>query len=251
MCELQNAAAGARIGVAGADLEQTFEHASVQPVTPDDIGAAVAAVVKAGRDLAAAGLVHGTSGNLSARVGDTLAVSATGAGLGELTPEQVTLVDLDGRVTDGRFAPTSELALHLEIYRRYGPGAVVHAHPLTATALACVLDELPCVHPDMLELGGSVRVAPYRPFGSREFAEITADALANRSAALMANHGTVVLGQDPAQATARTRVLEWAAELYWRAARIGEPRALDEAEQDELRAVIRRIDYGQPRPLTP
>lgn len=221
----------------------------MEPVRPEDIDAAVAAVVGAGHALAAEKLVHGTSGNLSARAGVTVAVTATGASLAELTPDQVTIVDLEGKVLDGRLAPTSELALHLEVYRRYGPGAVVHAHPLTATALACVLEELPCVHPDMLELGGSIRVAGYRPFGSREFAEVTADALADRSAALMANHGAIVLGDDPVHATNRTRLLEWAAELYWRAVRVGEPRALSEGQQEELRATIERTGYGHTRPL--
>lgn len=267
MGQAQGARARARVCSPGTNLEQGARHASVEAVRPQDIAgarpaadiagagpaadisAAVAAVVEAGHALAAENLVHGTSGNLSVRVGEIVAVTATGASLGELTPDQVTIVDMAGQVLDGRLAPTSELALHLEIYARYRPGAVVHAHPLTATALACVLDELPCLHPDMLELGGSIRVAAYHPFGSREFARATADALADRSAALMANHGTIVLGDDPGQATARTRLLEWAAEVYWRAARIGEPRGLTAAQQEALRARIARTGYGQTRPL--
>lgn len=229
---------------------------SVAPVdrltkTEDESGleAAIGAIVSAGRELAADGLVSGTAGNLSARVGDLVAVTATGARLGELDPEQVTVVGLDGAVVRGRLAPTSELALHLSVYRRFGPGGIVHGHPPVATALGCVIDELPCIHPDMVELGGSVRVAPYRPFGSSTFAEVTADALEGAQAALMSNHGTLAIGTDPDQAVRRTRLLEWAAGIYWRAVQIGEPRVLSEAQQEELRMVIRRLGYGHTHPL--
>lgn len=191
----------------------------------------------------------GTSGNLSVRTGELLAVSATGARLGELKDEHVTIVDLEGRVVEGRMAPTSELALHLEIHRRYGPGSVVHAHPPVATALGCVLEELPCIHPDMLELGGAVRVAPYQRFGSPAFAQVTADALDNRQAALMSNHGTVAVGDGADHAVERTRLLEWAATLYWRGALIGTPRVLSDEQQRELRSAISQIDYGRMHPL--
>ena len=73
----------------------------------------------------------------------------------------MTVVDLEGRVVAGDLEPTSELDLHLGVYRRHGAGAVVHTHAPMATALSCVLDELPCVHYQMLLLGGTVRVAPY------------------------------------------------------------------------------------------
>lgn len=226
----------------------TVETASFRP-RGGDLDAAVDAVVQAARALAEAGLVAGTSGNLSVRAGDLLAVSATGARLGEFTAEHATIVDLDGRVIEGRMAPTSELALHLEIYRRYAPVSIVHAHPPVATALACVLEELPCIHPDMLELGGSLRVAPYQPFGSQAFARVTADALEGRQAALMSNHGTVTLGDSAGQAVERTRLLEWTAGVYWRSASMGTPRTLSEEQQQELRSAISRIGYGRMHPL--
>jgi L-fuculose-phosphate aldolase len=217
--------------------------------TRDKLRDLAAALVGAARALAAAELVSGTAGNLSARGGELIAVTATGARLSQLEPRHVTVVDLDGAVVEGDLAPTSELALHLEIYRRYRPGAVVHAHPPVATALACVLEELPCIHPDMLDLGGPVRVAGYEAFGSQAFAELTAEALDGRRAVLMSNHGTLAVGETPEQAVQRTRLLEWLAELYWRAAVIGTPRVLSGEEQQELRDTIARIGYGRLRPL--
>lgn len=209
------------------------------------------ALVEAAHALADAGLAPGTAGNLSARAGEVIAVTATGARLGQLQSEHVTLVDMHGRPAGGRLAPTSELALHLEIYRRYRPGAVVHSHPPVATALACVLDELPCIHPDMLDLGGAVRVAAYEPFGSQDFARITADALSDRRAVLMSNHGILAIGDSAEQAVERTRLVEWSAGVFWRAAMVGQPRVLTSQQQQDLRDTIDRIGYGRLHPLEP
>src|SRR3954471_4116473 len=100
------------------------------------------AVAAASRRLAQKGLVLGTAGNVSARVGERVAITPTGAELAQLEAEEVTIVDLEGTVVDGDLAPTSELDLHLGVYRRGdGTGAVVHTHAPMATALSCVLDE--------------------------------------------------------------------------------------------------------------
>jgi L-fuculose-phosphate aldolase len=206
-------------------------------------------VASTARQLAERGLVAGTSGNVSARAGDRVAVSPTGAVLAALEPEQVTVVDLDGNVVGGELAPTSEVDLHLGVYRRYETGAVVHTHAPMATALACVLeDELPCVHYEMLALGGPVRVAPYRTFGTPELAAAAVDALDGRTACLLANHGTIAHGADLAGALRATELLEWLCTVYWRAAQIGTPRALDEqARQAVIDAVVAR-GYGATRP---
>src|SRR5215203_5254409 len=168
-------------------------------------------VADACRQLAEEGLVIGTAGNVSARAGDNeVAISPTGAVLGELTPEQVTVVDMKGTVVAGDLEPTSELGLHLGIYERYGAGAVVHTHAPMATALSCVLeDELPCVHYQMLLLGGRVMVTGYATFGTPELATSVLDALEGCSAALMANHGAIVHAQDLDSALELSLLLEW------------------------------------------
>jgi L-fuculose-phosphate aldolase len=204
-------------------------------------------VAEAARGLAAAGLVHGTSGNLSVRSGEHVAVSPTGAVLASLSADDVPVVDLDGARVEGRLAPTSELDLHLGVYRRYDAGAIVHTHPPMATALSCVLDELPCVHYEMLLLGGTVRVAPYATFGSPELASSVVDALEGRTAALMANHGAVTYGQDMTGAVRATELLEWASTVYWRASQIGEPRALSEEQRQEVVEHALRTRYGTVR----
>jgi L-fuculose-phosphate aldolase len=209
-------------------------------------------VAEASRRLAAEGLVLGTAGNVSARGHDGLvAVSPTGAVLASLQPEQVSVVDLEtGELADGELEPTSEVDLHLGVYRRYDAGAVVHTHAPWATAIGCAVDELPCVHYQMLLLGGTVRVAPYRTFGTPELAEVVLDALDGRTAALMANHGALNYAAGADAAVDAALLLEWACGVYWRASALGTPRTLDEdARQAVVEAVTQR-GYGSTRRVT-
>jgi L-fuculose-phosphate aldolase len=218
---------------------------------PDPGAAAVSSlrdsVAEASRRLAEEGLVPGTAGNVSARAGELVAVTPTGARLGELEAEHVAVVDLDGEQVSGPLAPTSELDLHLGIHAERGDGAIVHTHAPLATALSVVLDELPLVHYQMLLFGGPVRVAPYETFGSPELAAAVLAALDGRTAALMANHGAVTVGADPDSAVEAALLLEWACEVYWRAAQLGEPRALGEAEQRAVVEQAVRLEYGSTR----
>lgn len=207
-------------------------------------------VAEACRRLAREGLVIGTAGNVSARTdGDSIAVSPTGAVLADLAPAQVSVVDMEGNLVGGDLEPTSELGLHLGIYDRYEAGAVVHTHAPMATALSCVLDEeLPCVHYGMLLLGGTVPVARYETFGTPELAAAVLEALEGKSAALMANHGAITHAQDVATAVDRALLLEWACTVYWRAAAIGEPKTLDEAQRQAVVAAALERGYGSTRP---
>ena len=205
-------------------------------------------IAAAARHLAATGLVLGTSGNLSLRSGDAVAVTPTGGVLAELEPRDVSVIGLDGELLDGTLAPTSEVDLHLGVYERFGAHAVVHTHAPMATALSCVLDEVPCVHYSMLQLGGTVRVARYETFGTPELAAAVLDALESRAAALMANHGALVHGPDLATAVASTELLEWACTVYGRAAAIGEPQALDEAQRQAVVMAAIERGYGSTQP---
>lgn len=205
-------------------------------------------VAEAARRLAASGLVAGTSGNVSARDGEHVAVTASGVVLADATDEQVSVVDLAGRTVDGDFAPTSELAMHLAIYERHGTSAVVHSHARMATALSTVLDEVPLIHYDMLALGGAVRVAPYATFGSDELAARVAQALDGRRAALMSNHGAVTIGDDLASAVRATELLEWICDVYWHARTLGEPRLLSDRQLEEVAETVRSLGYGTVKP---
>ena len=216
-----------------------------------DVDGARERVAAVCRRLAADGLVIGTAGNVSERVGDRVAISATGADLAKATGDHVTVVDLHGNIQQGQLAPTSELDLHLGVYRRYDAGAVVHTHSPMATALACAIDELPCVHYQMLLLGGTVRVAPYETFGTPALAESVLEALEDRTAALMANHGAIVFGTNVEHALDLALLLEWACTVYWRAAALGPPRVLDRDQRDAVVAAAAERSYGTMRAAQP
>jgi L-fuculose-phosphate aldolase len=206
-----------------------------------------AALAEACHRLAAEGLVIGTAGNLSVRCGEQVVVSPTGCVLSEVAPEEMAVVGLDGSPVDGP-APTSELGLHLGVYRRFEwTGAVVHTHSPMATAVGCVLDELPPIHYGMLELGGAVRVAPYATFGSEELHLNVLEALEGHTAALMQNHGTLTCGTSLDSAVHATFLLEWACSLYWHAAQIGTPAVLSDDQLADVAAQVAKLGYGAAR----
>jgi L-fuculose-phosphate aldolase len=209
------------------------------------------AITRACRKLAAEGLVLDTAGNVSAAGadGELIAITPTGAVLANVEPGDIAVIDRDGELVEGPLAPTSELDLHLGIYAQHGAGAVVHTHAPMATALSCVLDELPCVHYSMLLLGGTVPVARYETFGTPELADAVVEALVGHTAALMANHGAVTFAENVDNAVERMTLLEWACTVYWRARAIGEPNALDsDARAAVVKAALER-GYGETKPV--
>ena len=203
-------------------------------------------VVRVCRELASSGLVVGTSGNVSVRAGDLVAVSPSGLDYAELTAELVGVHRLDGTPVDAPLRPTSEMPLHLGIYAATGAGAIVHTHSVAATALSTLADELPAIHYQVAMFGGPVRVASYATYGSDELAGHVVHALRGRTACLMANHGAVVTGPDLHTALDAGRYLEWLCEVYLRALPGGAPRVLPDAEIELVAA--RLAAYGQQRP---
>jgi L-fuculose-phosphate aldolase len=201
-------------------------------------------VASACATLAREGLVVATAGNVSLRVDDRVVVTPTGGVFGEMRAEQMAVVDLDGKQLEGPLAPTSELTLHLGLYRDRDAGAVVHTHAPYATALSCVVDEVPAVHYSMLMFGGSLRVAPYATFGTEELARNVDAALEGRTACLMQNHGAVGYGHDLDYAVEAALLVEWACTAYWRARAIGEPVALTDAQLQDVGAQVARLGYG-------
>jgi L-fuculose-phosphate aldolase len=155
--------------------------------------------------------------------------------------------DLAGRVLSGDYLPSSEWRMHAAIYRqRPETGAIVHCHSRYATALACSARDIPPFHYMIAVAGGSdLRCAPYALFGSEELACNALQALRDRSACLLANHGQLALGQSVMQALNLAIEIEELAAQYWAALAIGTPRLLDDAQ---MHAVLERFrGYGQPQ----
>lgn len=210
-----------------------------------DLRAEVAATA---RRMISSGLVKGTSGNVSARTpeGDVL-VTPSGLDYAELGPEDVVLVDLDGDLLDGAWKPSTETPMHTGVYRaRSEVGGIVHTHSRYSTTLACLGWEIPPVHYMLTTLAddGRVPLAPYVLYGTEELARRVVEALGeNGAACLLRNHGTITVGESPAQAFVRTEVLEEMAEIYYRARIAGEPILLTPEEVGEVAAKI--SGYGK------
>jgi L-fuculose-phosphate aldolase len=177
-------------------------------------------LVDTARRTAAEGLVVGTSGNVSVRVGEVVLVTPSGVPYDRLTDRDTVAVDLDGTQVLGVLKPTSELPLHLAIHRETGARAVVHTHAVHATAVSTLVPELPPVHYMTAALGGPVRVAPYALYGTDELARNMLHALRDRTACLLQNHGTVTYGDTLPQAYDRTAQLEWMCRVWLTAASV-------------------------------
>ena len=192
-------------------------------------------IVQYAKRLRPDGLVVLTAGNISVRSGDLVAITPGSFDYDELTPERICVIHLDGTVAEAPLPPSSEVPMHLAVYRAVPEArAVVHTHAPYASALSTVVDELPALHYLIAELGGPVRVAPYATFGSEALAENVARALDGRTAALLGNHGTIAFGGTLEQAYSRTVLLEWLSALYLRSSLLGGPRLLPAEEIDRV-----------------
>jgi len=203
-----------------------------------------AAVATAALRLLEAGLVRGTAGNVSARAGGLVAVTPTGLDYRRLDHGSIPVVDLDGRVVEGDLAPSSELPLHLAVYRaRNDVGAVVHTHSTFATTFAVLGEELPAVHYLLAHAGRRVRLAPYATYGTGELAGACVAALGADGAVLLANHGVVAVGPGLDRALLVAEAVEQVAELCWRARCLGTPVVLPDKEMDRVARAFEH--YGQ------
>ena len=185
-------------------------------------------LAEAYRALGRAGLIHGNSGNVSLRTRHGMMISPTGTTPARISAESVVAMPLDR--PDPR--ASSEWALHAAIYREQpGAGAIVHTHADACTALACLGLPLPPFHYALAGFGGNdVRCAPYVTFGTPELAAAAAEAMRDRTACLLANHGMIAAGPTLDAAIATAETLERLCRQYLLARSAGEPRLLTAAE---------------------
>lgn len=197
-----------------------------------------AAVADVARAIYREGLVVGSAGNVSARalVDNAMHITPTRVKYPDLTAEHIVTVTFEGDPIEGEGLPSSESLMHGAIYAaRPDIRAVVHAHPVHASAMAVRREPIPAfVDEQVVYLGGAVEVSPYAPAASKELAENAVAALAERRAVLLANHGTLTVGRDLEDALEMTRLIERLAQIWLLAsARPGAqqlPRDIVEAE---------------------
>ena len=194
------------------------------------------------------GLVTLTFGNFSLRDESSGLVCITPSGMDyrELTPEDIVVVDLDGRVVEGGRRPSTETPLHCLAYKKRGDVfGICHTHSVFATAWASCGLAIPAIVFELAALiGGPVECAPYRRAGTAELAEAAVEALRDRQAVLLANHGLLAVGPDLGAALVNAAVVEEGAKIACLARGIGELRPIPE---EECRAARRQFlqKYGQ------
>ncbi|MEP3280089.1 MAG: class II aldolase/adducin family protein [Stappiaceae bacterium] len=188
-------------------------------------------------EMNANGLNQGTSGNVSVRLDDRMLITPSGIAYDQLKPDMIASMPLEGEygAWEGPKKPSSEWRFHLDITRaRPDCGAIVHLHSTFCTVLAIARKPIPPCHYMMAAFGGyDVRCSGYARFGTKELSEFALEALEDRTACILANHGMIAIGESLEKACWRAVELETIAKQYYYSLSIGGPVLLSEAEIDE------------------
>ncbi|MFK8068087.1 MAG: class II aldolase/adducin family protein [Gammaproteobacteria bacterium] len=177
-------------------------------------------------------LTAGRTGNLSARVENGFLITPTGIPNESLSSEQIVFIDGDGKCSEDQLKPSSEWRFHFDLYKkRSDVEAIVHTHSTYATALACLQKDIPPFHYMLAEAGGdSIRCAQYATFGTQALSDNILDAIKDRKACLMANHGMLAVGDNVKQAFDMAIQVEELAKQYVLTLQIGGPVILSKQE---------------------
>jgi len=184
-------------------------------------------LLAASRRLVELGLNRGTAGNASIRHGDGMLITPSALPVAEMTTDSMVRMDLEGKVLQGG-KPSSEWRFHRDIFvARPEIGAVLHMHSTFATTIACLGKDVPAVHYHIAIAGGdSIRCTPYTIFGEQNLSDLALEALHDRKACLLGNHGMIALGKDLADALSVAHEVEYLCEIYWRTLQAGTPQIL-------------------------
>jgi len=202
-------------------------------------------IIATGKKMLSAGLTTGTGGNLSCfnRKKGLMAITPSGIEYPDMTPDQVLVMSLEGKIVQGRLKPSSETGFHLGLYhKRSDVNAVVHTHSVYATTYACLNREIPAVHYLVGFAGRKVPLAPYATYGSKELSDNITRTIENYNAVLLANHGLVAVGTSLLKAFNTAEEIELVARVSYQAEGIGTPVILSNREMD--RVIKRFAHYG-------
>lgn len=204
-------------------------------------------IIDYGKKLLETKLTRGTGGNISMvdRESNVMAITPSGIDYFEIKPEQIVLIDVEtGDIVDGDSVPSSECDMHRIFYKyRKDINAIIHTHTSFATTVSCLNETLPAVHYLVAYAGTDVRCAKYATYGTVGLAKNAFEAMKDRNACLLANHGLLAGGANLAAAFAVTEEIEYCCELYYRSKTMGEPVILPEDEM--LRMIERFKNYGK------
>lgn len=192
------------------------------------------------------GINQGTSGNLSVRNDQGFLITPTSLPYEFMGPEDLVQMRFDGSY-EGRHRPSSEWRFHRDILQaRTDIDVVLHCHSIYATTLACHHRPIPSFHYMTGVAGGTtIRCAEYATFGTQALSDNALDALQDRLACLLGQHGQIALGSTPAKALWLATEVETLAKMYVHALALGEPPVLPEDEMNRVLQQMRNMSYGQ------
>jgi L-fuculose-phosphate aldolase len=203
-----------------------------------------------GRRIWQKGFCAGNEGNHSYRIGpDRVLCTPTGISKGNLKPDDICTVDMEGKQVAGKRKRTSEILMHLAIYKaRPDVKAVVHSHPPHATAFAIAGVELPtCIHPEAEVFLGAVKTAKYVTPGDTRLGESLLPYVKDSNTILLQNHGTVTFDVDLEGAYYKLEIVDAYSRILLLAKQIGSIRPLDAGEMKELLDLKVRFGLDEPR----
>ena len=193
-------------------------------------------------------LVMWTSGNVSARDAETglVVIKASGIRYEDMQPEHMVVVDIDGKIIEGGFKPSSDVYSHLYIYKhRPDVFGVVHTHSRYATAFAAVGKEIPCVLTAIAdEFGGPVPCGGFALIGDEAIGRVVVESIGKSPAVLLKNHGVFTIGKNATAAVKAAVMTEDVAATVWMALQIGTPDAISQEDVDKLHERYTNV-YGQ------
>jgi len=201
-------------------------------------------LLQTARDMNTVGINQGSSGNVSVRCGDGYLITPSGMPYDECTPEDMVMMDMSGEWS-GTYKPSSEWRFHQDIYAvRPDAQAIVHVHSTFATTIACLGKEIPSFHYMVAVAGGkTIRCARYETSGTQELSDAVVEAMEDRTACLMANHGMIATGPNLKKALAMAVEVEKLSEMYWRVLQLGGGNMLSDSEMDTILEKFK--GYGQ------
>ena len=219
-------------------------------------------LVAVARRMNASGINQGTSGNLSVRIPGGLLITPSSLPYEQMEPADLVAIDLQGRPLLAAAAgetgsapvvrrPSSEWRLHADILAsRPEIESVLHCHSIHATALACHGRGIPPFHYMTAVAGGDeIRCAPYATFGTAELSQLAVEALGDRLACLLAQHGQVAVGTSLDQALRIAIEVETLARMYLQALQLGEPPRLSAEQMAAVHNQFRTLLYGAADPV--
>ena len=182
-----------------------------------------------------AGLGQGTSGNISVRHDDGLFITPSAIPYDQYELDDIVYMTMNGDYESNR-KPSSEWRFHRDIYaHRDDVNAVVHTHSPNCTALACLDKSIPAFHYMVAVAGGdNIRCAPYATFGTQELSDFVIQALQDRYACLLSNHGMVCVAENLTRAFSLAVEVEELAGIYCQTLKTGEPKILSRTQMREV-----------------